>query len=157
MAVFDHLAYIFALIIHAPLPMEAAVVIPPPQAQAPAAHYSTAPRVATILTQPLPPLHGDALKLQVLEVRYGPGESSLPHSHPCPVVGYVIEGAVRMQVQGSAEKIYSAGESFYEAPNGVHLSSANASKTAPARFLATFLCDHDAPPSAPVHNFHGGR
>jgi len=155
MAVFDHLAYIFALIIHAPLPIEAAVVIPPPQA--PAAHYSAAPRVTTIFTQPLPPLHSDALNLQVLEVRYAPGESSQPHSHPCPVVGYVLEGAVRMQVRGSPERTYRAGESFYEASNGVHLVSANASKTTPARFLATFLCDHDGPISSPVHISHGGR
>jgi quercetin dioxygenase-like cupin family protein len=155
MVVFDHLAYLFALIIHAPLPVEAAVVMPPPQALA--MHYNAAPRVTTILTHPLPPLHGDAPKLQVVEVRYGPGESSQPHTHPCPVVGYVLEGSVRMQVKGSPERTYSAGESFYEAPNGVHLVSENASKTRPARFLATFLCDHEGPLSTPVHSTHGGR
>ncbi len=155
MAVFDHLAYLFAMIIHAPLPVEAAVVMPPPHALA--AYYNATPRAATILTQPLPPLHGDALKFQVLEVRYAPGESSQPHSHPCPVVGYVLEGAVRMQVQDSPERTYNAGESFYEAANKVHLVSANASKTMPARFLATFLCDHEAPLSTPVHAGHGGR
>ena len=144
----DHWAYIFALIIHAPLPLEAAVVAPPPEASA--AHYDTAPRTTTILTQPLPQLRGGDLTVQVLEVRYGPGESSMPHSHPCPVVGYVLEGAVRMQVMGGPEKIYKTGESFYEAPDGVHLVSANASKIAPARFLATFICDHTGPLSVPA-------
>ncbi len=136
MAAFDHLAYIFALIVHAPLPLEAAVVIPPPQALA--AHYNSTPRAATILTHPF---HDDAPKPQVLEVRYAPGESSQQISYSCLVVGYVLEGAVRMQVKGSAERTYSAGESFYEAPARARLFSANASKTMPARFLATFFCD----------------
>lgn len=153
MAVVDHLAYIFALIIHAPLSIEAAVVAPPPQA--PAAHYLATPRAATILTQPLP--HRVAPQLQIIEIRYAPGESSQPHSHPCPVVGYVIEGAVRMQIQGSAEKVYRAGESFYEAPNEPHLTSANASRTMPARFLATFFCDHEALISTSIHATNAGR
>ena len=43
-----------------------------------------------------------------------------PHSHPCPVIGYVLEGALRTQVKGRPEAIYKTGESFYEAPNSVH-------------------------------------
>src|SRR5258706_7731111 len=67
----------------------------------------------------LPQLDGSHLKVTVVEVAYGPGGSSPPHSHPCPVIGYVVEGALRMQVKGEPEAIYKAGESFYEAPNGV--------------------------------------
>jgi len=61
------------------------------------------------------------------------------------VIGYVIEGAVRMQVKGEPEATYKAGQSFYEAPNGVHAISANASKTERARFLAYFTCDRESP------------
>jgi hypothetical protein len=43
-----------------------------------------------------------------------------------------------------------ASESFYEAPNGVHQVSANASDRAPAKFLAYFVCDHEAPLSSDV-------
>jgi quercetin dioxygenase-like cupin family protein len=93
----------------------------------------------------LPRLDGIHLKATIVEVTYGPGGSSPPHSHPCPVVGYVIEGALRTQVQGEAEAIYKAGQSFYEAPNGVHMISANASDKAPVKFLAYFVCDHDTP------------
>jgi len=93
----------------------------------------------------LPSLDGMHLKATIVEVTYGPGGSSPPHSHPCPVVGYVIEGALRTQVKGNAEAIYKAGQSFYEAPNGVHLISANASDKAPVKFLAYFVCDHDTP------------
>ena len=93
----------------------------------------------------LPQLDGTQLKATIVEVTYGPGESSRPHSHPCPVIGYVIEGALRTQVKGEAEAIYKAGQSFYEAPNGVHMISANASDKAPVKFLAYFVCDHDTP------------
>jgi quercetin dioxygenase-like cupin family protein len=90
-------------------------------------------------------MNGDQLKAKLVEVRYGPGESSAPHSHSCPVIGYVLEGAVRIRVRGEEEKVYKAGGIFYEPPHGVHQVSANASQTDPARLLAIFVCDSDAP------------
>jgi quercetin dioxygenase-like cupin family protein len=90
----------------------------------------------------LPRLNGDKLSVTVVEVTYGPGESSTPHSHPCPVIGYVVEGTLRTQVKGEPAAIYKVGESFYEAPKGVHLVSANASDKERAKFLAYFVCDH---------------
>jgi quercetin dioxygenase-like cupin family protein len=90
-------------------------------------------------------LDGRHLKATVVEVTYGPGESSNPDSHPCAVIGYVLEGALRTQVKGELEAVYRAGESFYEAADGVHQVSANASETDRARFIAYFVCDHDGP------------
>jgi quercetin dioxygenase-like cupin family protein len=107
-------------------------------------------RARVAFARALPALDGGHLKVTLVEVTYGPGESSQAHSHPCPVVGYVIAGAVRMQVKGEAEAIYRAGDSFYEAPHGVHAVSANASATEPATFLAYFVCDHEEPLSTPV-------
>lgn len=107
-------------------------------------------RARTVLSKPLPKLNGEQLKAVLLEVRYGPGEASSPHSHPCPVIGYVVEGSLRSQVKGGPEVIYKAGESFYEAPNGVHLISANASSKKPAKFVAFFICDRDSPLSVDV-------
>jgi quercetin dioxygenase-like cupin family protein len=121
---------------------------------------STAPsqrkdRAQTVLSQALPALDGDHLKAVLVEVRYGPGEASTPHSHPCAVVGYVVEGALRTQVEGRPEATYKAGQSFYEAPNGVHLVSANASSTEPAKLLAYFICDRDTPLSIDVPEHSG--
>ena len=96
-----------------------------------------------------PPLDGSHLKATIVEVRYGPGGSSPAHSHPCAVIGYVIQGALRNQVQGEAAAVYHAGETFYEPPNGVHAVSANASTTDSVRFLAYFTCDRDGPLSVP--------
>jgi quercetin dioxygenase-like cupin family protein len=103
-----------------------------------------------VFSQPLSKLDGDHLKVVLVEVNYGPGEASSPHSHPCAVTGYVVEGTLRTEVKGEPEMTYKAGESFYEAPNGVHLISANPSSTEPAKLLAYLICDHDTPLSVDV-------
>jgi quercetin dioxygenase-like cupin family protein len=107
-------------------------------------------RAQVVLAQTLPKMDGEHLKATLVEVNYGPGESSEPHSHPCPVIGYVLAGALRTQVRGEKEAVYTAGESFYEPANGVHAVSANASQTEPAKLLAYFVCDHDAALSVAV-------
>jgi quercetin dioxygenase-like cupin family protein len=109
-----------------------------------------------LLSTPIPALDGAHIKTTLVEVNYGPGEASPPHTHPCAVVGYVVEGSLRMRVEGQPEKLYSAGESFYEAPNGVHAVSANASATQPAKLIAYFVCDHEAPLSVNVSISHTG-
>lgn len=107
-------------------------------------------RARIVFSHSLPKLDGERVKATVVEVNYGPGESSTPHSHPCAVIGYVVQGSIRTQVRGQTEAIVKTGESFYEAPNGVHQVSANASQTEPASFLAFFVCDHDAALSSAV-------
>ncbi len=139
--------YIFALICYAPIPAVTQVPAPP---------KPPADQVQTVLSQPLPSFKGEHMTVEVVRVHYAPGQSTPAHSHPCPVMGYVLEGAVRMQVQAPATSqpgpvtVYRAKDSFYEAPNGRHLVSANASQTEPATFLATFLCDHPTPLVVPV-------
>ena len=100
-------------------------------------------RVREVLSRALPSLRGDRLKATVLEVTYSAGGFSRPHRHPCPVIGYVVEGDLRTAVDKTPETIVHAGETFYEAPNGLHRVSANASDREPVRFLAFFLCDND--------------
>jgi quercetin dioxygenase-like cupin family protein len=121
-------------------------------ADTPRAGREAEARVA--FTHTLPRLDGDHLRATIVEVTYPPGGSSPPHSHPCAVIGYVIQGALRTRVQGDTEAVYHAGESFYEAPNGVHAVSANASDRAPARFLAYFTCDRETPLTVPAREAH---
>jgi len=120
-------------------------------------HLATRERARIALSHALPKLDGNHLKATVVEVHYGPGESSPAHSHPCAVIGYVVEGTLRTQVMGEPEATYKPGESFYEAPNGVHAVSANANQTEPADFIAYFVCDHDQPLSSDVpETVHSG-
>ena len=124
-----------------------------------AASATKTERARLAFSHALPRLDGNHLEVKVVEVTYGPGESSSPHSHPCPVLGYVLQGALRTQVQGEPEAIYKVGESFYEAPDGVHAVSANASHKEPARFIAYFVCDRDTPLSldVPENKFIGDK
>ena len=108
----------------------------------PAGHEA---QVRAVLSRALPSLDGGRLKATVIEVTYSASGFSRPHRHPCPVIGYVIEGALRTAVDQRPETIIHAGETFYEAPNGLHRVSANASANAPVRFLAVFMCDNDQP------------
>ena len=107
-------------------------------------------RTRVVFSHALPALDPSHLQVTTVEVTYPPGGSSAPHSHPCPVIGYVLKGAVRMQVKGGTESIYRTGDSFYEEPNGIHIVSKNASATEPATFLAYFICDHVGPLSVKV-------
>jgi quercetin dioxygenase-like cupin family protein len=83
----------------------------------------------------------------MLTVEYLPGGASLPHRHDAQVFVYVLEGELRMQVAGSPEVTLRAGQTFYESPSDVHVVSANASKTMPAKILVFMLKDKHAPAS----------
>ncbi len=113
----------------------------------PAAGKPARSRIA--LSRSLSPMDGRRLKATIVELAYEPGGSSPAHSHPCPTMVYVIEGAIRTRLAGEPEAIYRAGDTFYEAANGVHELSANASNQAPAKFLAIFVCEGDATLSVP--------
>jgi quercetin dioxygenase-like cupin family protein len=111
----------------------------------PAAHFSHS----------LPAMDANHMRAIVVEVNYAPGEADKPHSHPCAVIGYVAQGAIRFQVKGGPEPVvYKAGGSFYEAPNGVHQVSANASDKEPAKLIAFFICDHETPLTTPPMDSH---
>ncbi len=104
----------------------------------------------TVFTGPLEPKNGAHLTVKLLEVTYPPGAQSTPHRHPCGVVGYIVSGQLRAQLKGQAERIYRAGDTFYESPTDVHMVSANDSKTEPVKLLAYFTCDSDSPLSVPA-------
>lgn len=95
-------------------------------------------------------MDGNQLKLAVLELEYKPGGKTETHYHNGPVFVYVLEGAIVSQVEGQPEAVYRSGQSFYEAPKGVHAVSKNASGTERARALVIFLNDNDAPLTVPL-------
>jgi len=107
--------------------------------------HETGKNTRVAISQTLPRMDGDHLEAKAIEVTYQPGASSPAHSHPCPVLAYVAEGTIRSQVNDEPERVYKVGETFYEAPNGVHRVSANASQTEPAKLIAFFVCDHEGP------------
>jgi quercetin dioxygenase-like cupin family protein len=96
----------------------------------------------------LPDLPGK--EVTVVTISYPPGAGSPPHRHPGSVVGYVLEGALVMQMDGHPPVTYHAGQSFYEAPNQLHAVSRNASTTRPARLLAFVITGQGQPITLPA-------
>jgi len=86
-------------------------------------------------------------ELRLVEVTYPPGVSSPPHQHHAQVTVYVVEGSVKMQAQGGPLVTLGPGETFEEGIDDVHAVSANASDSAPARFVAFII--QDKQPAAP--------
>ena len=103
------------------------------------------PRAEVVASHRLPELDGSRLGVTVIRVRYGPGESSAPHTYGCPVVGYIQYGSVRMEVEGAAPAVYRAGETFYGDAGRTRLVSANVSREQPAEFIAWFACEDGVP------------
>jgi len=89
-------------------------------------------------------------EMLVLVVEYPPGGVSQPHRHNATVFVYVLEGSVTMQVAGSAPVTLKPGETFFEAPGDVHVTSANASSTVPAKFLVYMVKDKGVPATVPA-------
>jgi quercetin dioxygenase-like cupin family protein len=84
-------------------------------------------------------------------VDYAPGGSDPVHVHlNSHTFVYMLEGSVVMQVKGGKEITLTPGQSFYEAPNDIHVVSRNASKTEPAKFVVFQVKDKGAPVLVPV-------
>jgi len=74
-----------------------------------------------------------AFEALLIELRPGPGQGR-EHRHNGPVLGYVLEGRVRFGVNHEPERIFGAGETFYEETGALH-SSWGSVDTTPARVI----------------------
>jgi quercetin dioxygenase-like cupin family protein len=78
--------------------------------------------------------------VEVREINFEPGQETGRHRHPCPVLGYIVEGMALVQVEGQAEQRLAAGNAFYE-PAGAVMRFDNASADRPLKFIAYYLLD----------------
>ena len=92
---------------------------------------------------------GGDLVLSVGEITIAPGASGARHRHPGPTFVYVLEGAVEIELEGEPAKVYRAGETFYEDPHQLHISTKNVSKAEPARILVYHLSHKGEPLTQP--------
>ncbi|MCW2242039.1 cupin domain-containing protein [Azospirillum canadense] len=111
---------------------------------APAAAHTAQPGHETVtptFQHAIPNSPGKTLLSVVVE--YPPGGKTEPHHHAKSafIYAYVLSGAIRSQVDDGPDKVYRAGESFFEPPGAHHRVSENASATEPARLLAVFVID----------------
>lgn len=113
-----------------------------------AAENAPPAKATPLMTRDLEGIAGK--EMLVLVVEYPPGGVSQPHRHNATVFVYVLEGSVTMQVAGGKPVTLTAGETFFEAPGDIHVTSANASSTEPAKFLVYMVKDKGAPATMPA-------
>lgn len=56
-------------------------------------------------------------------IEIAPGEKTNWHYHPIPCLGYVLEGAVQIELEDGSTKTYRAGEAIVEVINRPHNGS----------------------------------
>ena len=101
------------------------------------------PKVTSLLSKDLKDISGREGLMIVVE--FPPGGADPIHRHNAHGFVYVLEGSVVMQVKGGKEVTLTAGQTFYEGPDDIHVVGRNASTTKPAKILAFLVKDKDAP------------
>jgi quercetin dioxygenase-like cupin family protein len=104
--------------------------------------------VTPLMTKALPDMPGkEALMLTVV---YSPGGGDPVHRHNAHAFVYVLEGSVVMQLKGQKPVTLTAGQTFYEGPDDVHVVGRSASATKPAKILVVLLKKQGAPAVVPA-------
>ena len=88
-------------------------------------------------------LDGTEAKATAVEVTYEPGQAGVPHRHPGPAFGYVLEGEYEWAIDDQPAKVLKAGETFYEPGGCLHRVSRNPGRVR-TRMLAWVLSPRDA-------------
>ena len=76
-------------------------------------------------------------------VELPPGSAEGRHTHSAEVYGYVLEGAISLEIEGKPTVTLKAGETFSIAPGQVHQASNNGS--AMAKIVAMFVAEKGKP------------
>jgi quercetin dioxygenase-like cupin family protein len=100
-------------------------------------------KVTDLMSKDLPNLPGK--EGLMITVEYPPGNVDAIHRHNANGFIYVLQGTIVMQVRGGKETTVTAGQTFYEGPDDVHVVGRNASKAEPAKFVVFFVKDKNAP------------
>jgi quercetin dioxygenase-like cupin family protein len=105
-------------------------------------------KVTSLMSKDLTEIPGR--EVLMITVEYAPGGADPIHRHNAHAFVYVLEGSIVMQVKGGKEVTLMPGQTFYEAPDDVHVVGRNASSTKPAKFLVFLVKDQGAPVLVPV-------
>src|SRR5919108_241200 len=76
---------------------------------------------------------------------YPPGTSNPPHRHNAHVFLHVLEGQLIVQLKGAQPVTLNPGDTYYEAPDDIHMVSRNPSDKVPARALIFMVKKVGAP------------
>jgi len=100
------------------------------------------PQRKTLLEAPLGQSPSIA-RCRMASVELAPGQAAGLHRHPCDVVGYIVSGTIRLQIEGQPEQRLCVGDAFHEPKDTVIPHFDNASCDEPAVFIAVYLLPED--------------
>jgi quercetin dioxygenase-like cupin family protein len=92
---------------------------------------------------------GSGQEASIFLVEIDPGGAVGKHYHPGDAFGYVLEGALTLEVDGKPPVTLKPGESGHVPPMQVH-DDKNPSRTAPLKFLVFHVADKGQPLAVPV-------
>jgi len=96
----------------------------------------------------LPNVDGKTFSSAIVD--FPPGAKAAPHRHgQAFVYAYVLQGAVRSQLDDEAAKVYRSGQDWFEPPGARHKLTENVSNTQPARLLVIFIGNTGDPLKTP--------
>ena len=87
---------------------------------------------------------GKVVKATTVEVTLEPGQASMPHRHPGPVFGYILEGEYEWAIDDQPSKKLKVGDTFSKPAMCLHRVSRNLSDKNKTRILAVLLVPRDA-------------
>lgn len=88
-------------------------------------------------------IDGQPARVSTVELILQPKQESLPHRHPGPVYGYVLEGIYEFKVEGHPLRVLKPGDTFYEPLMALHEVGSNPSNSI-TRVLATVVHPRNA-------------
>ena len=71
------------------------------------------------------------------------GSAEGKHTHPADLFGFVLEGAVSLEIEGSPTATLKAGDVFHIAPGRIHQGTNNGS--VPAKLAVVFIAEKGKP------------
>jgi quercetin dioxygenase-like cupin family protein len=97
-----------------------------------------------LLQQALPNVQGKTFTSAIVD--FPPGARAVPHRHgEAFVYAYVLEGAVRSQLNDEPARTYRQGGNWAEPPGAHHVLTENTSRTERARLLVVFVSNTGEP------------
>ena len=112
-----------------------------------AAAHETKPVVKTLLKMQLAGIAGKEANVVLLDV--GPGWKIGNHFHPGHVFVYMIQGSIKIEVEGEPARVLGPGDVLYELPDR-NMVANNISSTEGAKFLVFQVGDIGKPLTVPV-------
>src|SRR3989454_1031687 len=84
----------------------------------------------------------------VARAEFVPGGAAGRHTHPGEELGYVVEGALLLEVDGQPPRTLKAGDAFFVEAGKVHDGKNIGS--GPAKVLATYIIEKGKPVASPA-------